>query len=185
MRRQLPSLLIIFVFVSWFAVVSAASFAQSQSPAVAQPAGADASSPSPQPNAVPATPKTSAKVWTNDDIDGLRHGNNLSVTGSSADPKKVSTYSKPYSQEKDPAWYRKQLAPLNAEIEKLDPQIAKLKAFLSGENVSEPTTMHHQLIPTPQDQLKQMEAKRDTDEAKIDDLLDRARHNGIEPGALR
>ena len=64
-------------------------------------------------------------------------------------------------------------------------QIAKLKAFLSGENVSEPTTMHHQLIPTPQDQLKQMEAKRQADAAKIDDLLDRARHNGINPGALR
>ena len=30
-----------------------------------------------------------------------------------------------------------------------------------------------------------MEAKRQADEAKIEDLLDRARHNGIEPGALR
>ena len=88
-------------------------------------------------------------------------------------------------QEKDPAWYRKQLSPLRAEIDKLDPEIAKLKAFLSGENVSDPSTIHRKLVPTPQDQLKQMEAKRQADEAKVEDLLDRARHNGIEPGALR
>jgi hypothetical protein len=41
------------------------------------------------------------------------------------------------------------------------------------------------MVPSPQEQLKQMEAKRQADAAKMDDLLDRARHNGIEPGALR
>jgi hypothetical protein len=30
-----------------------------------------------------------------------------------------------------------------------------------------------------------MEAKRKEDEAKIDDLLDRARHNGVEASALQ
>jgi hypothetical protein len=45
--------------------------------------------------------------------------------------------------------------------------------------------MHRQLVPSPQDQLKQMEAKRQRDAAKVEDLLDRARHNGIKPGALR
>jgi len=48
-----------------------------------------------------------------------------------------------------------------------------------------------QTAPTPispgniLDQLKQMEAKRKEDEAKIDDLLDRARHNGVEASALQ
>jgi hypothetical protein len=64
------------------------------------------------------------------------------------------------SQEKDPAWYRKQLAPLREEIDKLDPQIAKLQAYLSGENVGEQASLHAKMVPTPQEQLKQMEAKR-------------------------
>jgi hypothetical protein len=114
----------------------------------------------------------------------LRNKQGVSVVGNSK-PQNVSATSKAYSQEKDPAWYRKQLEPLRTEIDKLDPEIAKLKAFLSGENVSDPATMHHKLVPSPQDQLKQMEAKRQADEAKMEDLLDSARHNGIEPGALR
>jgi hypothetical protein len=41
------------------------------------------------------------------------------------------------------------------------------------------------MVPSPQEQLTQMEAKRQADAAKMDDLLDQARRNGIEPGALR
>jgi hypothetical protein len=97
----------------------------------------------------------------------------------------VSATSKGYSLEKDPAWYRRQLEPLRAEIEKLDAQIPKMQAFLNGENVGEQASLHPKMVPSPQEQLKQMEAKRQADAAKVDDLLDRARHNGTEPGALR
>jgi hypothetical protein len=33
--------------------------------------------------------------------------------------------------------------------------------------------------------LKKLEARRDKDVATVNDLLDRARHNDIPPGALR
>jgi hypothetical protein len=173
------------VLVSLLAMAPGSCVGQSQPPAATQqPAAESAPPPPPQTQAAPIANAKPAKIWTNDKIGTLRNKNGVSVVGNNS-PQKVSATSKVYSQEKDPAWYRGQLAPLRAEIEKLDPEIARLKAFLSGENISDPATMHHKLVPTPQDQLKQMEAKRLADEAKMEDLLDRARHNGIEPGALR
>jgi hypothetical protein len=172
------------VLVSLLALVPGSICGQSQPAAATQQPAAESAPPPPQAQAAPLANAKPAKVWTNDEIGTLRNKQGVSVVGNSK-PQNVRATSKAYSLEKDPAWYRKQLEPLRAEIDKLDPEIAKLKAFLSGENVSDPATMHRKLVPTPQDQLKQMEAKRETDEAKIEDLLDRARHNGIEPGALR
>jgi hypothetical protein len=105
--------------------------------------------------------------------------------GNNAVAKKAIAPSQSASYQKDPAWYRQQLAPLQANVERLDSQIAKLHEFINGENVSEPQPYRHGPPGNPQDQLKQLEKKRDSDAAKISDLLDSARHNGIEPGALR
>jgi hypothetical protein len=178
----------IFLFallVSVLAVVPGSSHGQSQSPAATQqPSATSPPPPPPQSQAAPSAIAKPAKVWTNDEIDTLRNNQGVSVVGNRT-PQNVSATSKAYSEEKDPAWYRKQLAPLQAEIDRLDAQIAKMQAFLSGENVGEQASLHRRLAPSPQDQLKQMEAKRQADAAKMDDLLDRARHNGIEPGALR
>jgi hypothetical protein len=107
------------------------------------------------------------------------------VVGNNAGAKKTSARSQSNSYEKDPAWYRTQLAPLQAEVGKLDSQIAKLREFLKGGNVSESQPYYHGPPGNPQNQLNQLEKKRQADAAKIDDLLDRARHNSIEPGALR
>lgn len=173
------------VLVLLLAVVQGSVYGQSQAPAATQQPSATSAPPAPpQTQAAPFTNAKPAKVWTNDEVDTLRNNQGVSVVGNRA-PHNVSAASKTYSQEKDPAWYRKQLPPLRAEIDQLDAQIAKLRAFLNGENVGEQASLHRRLAPSPQDQLKQMEAKRQADAAKMDDLLDRARHNGIEPGALR
>lgn len=175
------------VLVSSLAMAPGACFGQSQTPAATeQPAAVSAPMP-PQTSPSASIPNARpAKVWTNDEIDVMHNNHSVSVVGNHA-PQKVSptATTRGYSQDRNPAWYKNQLEPLRAEIEKLNPQIAKLKAFLSGENVSDPTTGHERRNPTPQDQLKQLQAKREADETKIDDLLDRARHNGIEPGQLR
>ena len=119
-----------------------ASICGQSQPAAAtkQPAAESAPPPPPRTQAAPLANAKPAKVWTNDEIDTLRGNHGVSVVGNHT-TQKVSATSKLYSQEKDPAWYRNQLAPLRAEIDKLDPEIAKLKAFLSGENVSDPSTM--------------------------------------------
>lgn len=173
--------------------------AQAQQPAASAPSQSQSPAPSQQTSVVKsqasaapkqATPAPSAKpatVWTNDEVDSLRSGNSVSVVGrtqnvSASAPTKNA---KAIPSEKDPAWYRKQLQPLQAEIDKLDAQIAKLEKFLSGEPVSDPPTAHRQMSPTPQEQLKQLNDKRAKDVQKVNDLLDQARHNDIPPGALR
>jgi hypothetical protein len=182
-------------FVSFFAIVSLPAlvpgsiYAQPQAAdAAQQPAAASvpaaAPVPLPQGEAAPLPNAKPSKVWTNDEIDTLRNKHSVSVVGNHA-PQKVSATTKGYSQEKDPAWYRKQLQPLQAEIEKYDGQIAKLNAFLSGDHVSDPPDPHHMRGLTPQEQLKQLEGKRAKDIEKVNDLMDRARHNDIPPGALR
>ena len=178
----------VFLFasvVSLFVLVLTLAHAQSQSQALPQPPTASAPPQTQQGQATPARQQKPVKVWTNDEVDDLRDGESVSVVGNTPSTKNVSATSKTYSQEKDPAWYRKQLIPLQAEIDRLDPQIAKTQAFLNGENVSEPASIHRQITPSVQDQLKQMEAKRQADSTKKEDLLDLARHNGILPGALR
>jgi hypothetical protein len=191
---RLPSILFCGTLLMFPAFQPASVYGQSQTPA-ADPQPAVATAPATVSASVsasgPATGQAQAaallnakpvKVWTNDEIRTLHDG--ISVVGNHA-PQKVSATSKATAQAKDPAWYRRQIAPLREEIDKLDPQIAKLQAYLSGENVGEQASMHPKMVPTPQEQLKQMEAKRQADEAKLDDLLERARHEGIEPGALR
>jgi hypothetical protein len=150
---------------------------------------AQAQAPAPstaQPQAAPAS-SNPRKVWTNDDVGSLRSNSTVSVVGkaSPVGASKTNTQSQPASYEKDPAWYRKQLAPLQAEVEKLDAQIAKTREFIKGGSASEPQPFYFRPPGDPQDQLNQLEKKRQREAAKIDDLLDRARHNGVEPGALR
>lgn len=186
MRSQTKFLLA--VLVSAIVVAQGLSYGQSQPVASTEPPAATSAAPAQAPRQTPAAPKSNAKpakVWTNDEIDTLRNNHSVSVVGNRTPQNVSAKASIAHSQEKDPGWYRKQLTPLRADIEKLNPQIAKFKAFLSGENVSDPSTMHRQLVPSPTDQLKQMEAKRKEDEAKIEDLLDRARHNGVEASALQ
>jgi len=174
--------------VSSLSVLPASGYGQSQSPAATQqPSATSAPPPAPQAQAAPVANAKPAKVWSNDEINTLHNNQGVSVVGNRT-PQNASAKSKGDSMEKDPGWYRRQLATLRAEIEKLDGQIEQTKAFLSGEKVNDQPASYHAYysVPgNPQNQLKQMEAKRQTDQSKIDDLLDRARHNGIEPGALR
>ena len=186
MRFQ--TLFLFAVLASLLAVVPGSCYGQSQTPAATQQPAATSAPPQPPPaQAAPLANAKPAKVWTNDEIDTLRNNRSVSVVGSGT-PQNMSATSKRYSLEKDPGWYLRQLAPLRAEIEKLDGRIEQTKAFLSGEKVNErPASVNaYFAVPgDPQGQLKQMEARRQADAAKVDDLLDLARHNGIEPGALR
>src|SRR5580704_6951237 len=181
----------IFLFaalVSLHAIVPGTASGQTQQqPASQQPAAVSpqqSSPPEPQ-AAAPSTVKP-AKVWTNDEVGSLRNSPGVSVVGNQT-PQKRSAPSTGYSLDKDPGWYRKQLQPLRADIDRLDAQIEKTKSFLSGEKVNDTTPIRAYVsIPgNPQDQLKQLEDRRQADQSKIDDILDRARHNGVEPGALR
>jgi hypothetical protein len=105
MKRLLSSLSVVLVVVSW------ATHSQSQSQ---PPASSTASAQTPR-----ATGGKAAKVWTNDDVDLLHDQNTVSVVGNNVGTRKSRGASQSTSYEKDPAWYRKQLAPLQAKCRKV------------------------------------------------------------------
>ncbi|MGO9639702.1 MAG: hypothetical protein ACLP1Y_00135 [Candidatus Acidiferrales bacterium] len=164
---------------------SAGAQAQSQSSA------ASAQAPSQQPK--PSQPPK--KVWTNDDLVALREHGGVSVVGNSGEASGGTNVSAPGTtgnppavpKEKDPVWYKKQLAPLYAKLDSLDGQIATVQTALSGDtrgsNSVNMSTFG--MLATPQDQLKQLQQQQQAVQNQIDALLDMARHNGIDPGDLR
>jgi hypothetical protein len=171
------------------AAPAAGQSSQQPTAANAAPAPAVSSTPAAQSQPTPIANAKPAKVWTNEDV-GKLSGDGISVVGKPASPNTSSTSAKPrgYSMEKDPNWYRKQLQPLQAEIDQLNAQIEKTKAFLSGDHVNDTSgtiRAYYGLPGNPQDQLKKLESRRDKDVATVNDLLDRARRNDVPPGALR
>lgn len=153
-----------------------------------QPAAQQGSSES----SVPAKPGKPKKVWTEDDIGSLK--GNVSVVGDASKARKASQKSQKDNQaeaslppEKDPAWYRKQLAPLRARVEQLDAEIRKMRGVQGGKETSDAGRRYNgfDLPMNSQDRMEQLEKKRKDLQAKIDSLEDQARRNGLNPGELR
>jgi hypothetical protein len=170
---------------------AAAGTASVRAQAQSQPSAASAQAPSQQPK--PSQPPK--KIWTNDDLDALREHGGVSVVGNSGGASGGTTASAPgttgnppaVSREKDPIWYKKQLAPLYAKLDVLNQAIANAQAAVSGDTRGSDSvnlgTMG--IMATPQDQLKQLQQQQQAVQDQIDALLDMARHNGVAPGDLR
>jgi hypothetical protein len=153
-------------------------------------------------NAPPAPQK---KVWTNDDIDQIRNqgAGGISVMGPAAPTGTAATQrntseppnsaAKPGAKapalpkEKDPAWYREQLAPLYTALDRINDQIAVAQSAVDGDSRGDSGVSMGVRAPagTPQEQVVALQKELADVQAKIDALLDMARHNDIEPGALR
>jgi len=175
---------------------SALAREQSSSQSQAPPASSQAA---PQQQPKPAPP--AKKVWTNDDIDALREHGGVSVVGGGSAPAPASggpaangantpgapANQPPLPKEKDPAWYRKNLVPLYAKLDALNGQIATAESAVSGDTSGSATVSMDAMgsAATPQQQLTQLQQQQQQVQDQIDNLEDMARHNGIEPGALR
>ncbi len=179
--------------------------ARGQSPSQSQAPAAGSQTPAASPQAAPQQPKPAPpakKVWTNDDVDALREhgGGGVSVVGGAAPAAGGATANGTNApgtganqpppalpKEKDPAWYKKQLAPLYAKRDALDTAIASAEAAVSGDTRGSATVdmTAFGAAATPQDQLKQLQDQKQQVQNLIDALEDMARHNGLEPGSLR
>ncbi len=153
-----------------------------------------------QPAPKPATRKEK-KVWTNEDLEELRGKAHVSVVGqASASPageeakpaasgsEMAGTAGEPYLREKDAQPYRERLAPLRAELERIDSQIRQIRDFLSNPRSEAQAGIvlgQGSMQLTPQNQLEQLERRRRDVQQKIDEIEDQARQNGIPPGSLR
>lgn len=183
--------------------VAGSAPARGQSPSQTQAPAAGSRTPAASPQAAPQQPKPAPpakKVWTNDDVDALREhgGTGVSVVGGAApaadgapangaNTPGTRANQPPLPKEKDPAWYKKQLAPLYAKRDALDTEIANAEAAVSGDTRGSATVdiTASGAAATPQDQLKQLRDQQQQVENLIDALEDMARHNGLEPGSLR
>jgi hypothetical protein len=170
-------------------------------PCLAQSQDSSASTPaSTKPAAAPTPAKTTPadtekkkpkKVWTNDEIGSVR--GTVSVVGdgnqgdSSAAQQKPTASGSGDIRQKQISSYRDQIRQLQSQIDAADKRIAQLKNFKAedsspsgGINMNQPYNM----VPVEQ-QVKQLEDKKKQLHAKIEDVENEARKNGIDSGNLR
>ncbi len=167
-----------------FAQSSDSSSSQSSNPAPAtSPAqAADGSS------TTAADAKKTKKVWTNEDVNGLKDP--VSVVGNSKNLGKAGagTGSGSKADGQYIANAKKELARLQSQLEDTDKQLGDLKDFSAGKAAA--TSSGYQInkgynrVPVDQ-QITNLEAKQKQLQGKIDALLDEARKKGVLPGDLR
>jgi hypothetical protein len=125
--------------------------------------------------------KKAKKVWTDDDLHGL---GGVSVVGSGkANSKGHST-----SGGKDgaPSSYKQQLEKLQAQLDDVNRKLAELHNFNGDSNKDTGIQTNHRLSRgSVSDQIAQFETKKAQITDQMQKIYDEARHNGIEPGALR
>ena len=134
----------------------------------------------------PGTQAPAKKVWTNEDVNGLRDQSVIS-TFSAPGTKSSKPGQKPASKGRDAKWYQEQIGKLQAKIPPLNDQIAALQAAIngkptgSGKDSERPRGVKADSWPVERDQL---EKKRGDIQNQIDALYEEARHNGIPDSAL-
>jgi len=132
----------------------------------------------------PSTTDKPKKVWTNEDVSGMKGP--ISVVGDGKNSKgKTSVQNPP-----DPTYVanvRKQLQKLQDQMADADKELAGLKNFSEGEPVATPDReLHKSYNSQPIDQqMTNLQTKKKDLRSKIDALLDEARKKGVEPGQLR
>jgi hypothetical protein len=168
--------------------------AQSQDSSASAPAAAK---PAPAPPATAkATPaaadkKKPKKVWTNDSVSSIPGG--VSVVGDTNQGDAPQASRKEFSsgaedvRQKQIAGYRDQIRQMQAQIDAADKRIAQLRNFKAedtspsgGINMNQ----RYNMVPL-EDQVKQLEDKKKQLQAKIEDVENEARKNGIDSGDLR
>ena len=139
-----------------------------------------------------AEKKKPLKVWTNEEIGSVK--GNVSVvgdpdpsSGKTADKKLPTATIATQLHQTRIRNYRKQILELQAQINAIDKRVAQLKNF-KGENASPSGGLvpyqSYNMIPI-EEQVKQLEGKKKQLQAKIEDVENDARKNGIDPGELR
>lgn len=167
---------LLFLATSLFVATIAAAKTQSCSPGNATQTPNQTST---------STPPTAKKVWTNDDVSGLRSDAPLSTVGST-DPK-AEVKPAPAVRNRNANAYQARLTRLEAQIPPLERQIAELQAAIEGKPTGDAKTSQRPRGVKADDwnvELQQLEKKRDSIQDQIAALKDEARHHGIPPNTL-
>jgi uncharacterized protein YukE len=159
---------------------AAQSPGQSSGPTAATSSAAPVSAPTPAP------PQPAAKkVWTNEDVGGLREKAPISTVGSTGT--KPGRQIAPGAKNKNAKPYQAQITRLEAQVPPLDSQIADLQAALDGKPTGDEKTSQRPRSVKADDwnvEMQQLKDKRDKIEDQIAALKDEARHQGLAPNTL-
>jgi hypothetical protein len=186
MKGRHACLLAIAILAALAPVRALSSSPQSGAATQSQPAppSSQASAAAPAPSETPPR----KKVWTNDDLAPSRGASASSSARSANSPASDSgtAASEPRSRQGDARWYHEQIAKLKAQIPPLDDKIAPLRAGLKGDDVGSAARPANGGVRRGdwQQQLADLEKKRQDILGRIDALEDEARHKGIAPSEL-
>jgi hypothetical protein len=163
-----------------FFVAAHSAAAQSSNPSPTAPAA------QPPDSAKAADEAKSKKVWTNENISSV--SGTVSVVGNSKGNGKANSNAGKAADAQYIANTRKQLEKLQTQIDETSKQIADLKNFSKGEPPSSSSgiELDRRYAREPIEvQIRSLEDKKKGLQENIDELLDQARKNGVEPGQLR
>jgi len=183
--------LVLFAAACAFFSAAAAPCAPAQSAAPAVPGQSAAPSAAPQaqdPAAATPAPADQKKVWTNEDMGALREDPSISSYNS----RNKQGGQRPAPRQGNPGghtanWYRAQIEKLQAQIPPIDAKIAELQKGINGGSVNDPNTSSR---PIPvhagswQQQVDDLQAKKQNILGRIAGLEDQARHDGIPPNDI-
>lgn len=170
---------------------AAAALAQSSSPSTSPAVPSEEATQSPAPTTTVASDQPPAKkVWTNDDMSGVRDDSGIPNHPAPA-KKPAGVAVKPPASKgpatpkgKDAKWYQDQIAKLQAQLPPLESQISDLQAALSGQSVDAVRKFGWLRPDDWKAQLAQLQQKRDGIFTKIGALEDEARHSGVATNTL-
>lgn len=158
----------------------------SASQATATPPSQSADQQASAPSAANSSAQPAKKVWTNDDVTGLRSSSAISTVGTSgaksakpgAGTPAAAGNAKPYAN---------QIIRLEAELPPLDAKIAELQDALAGKPTGDGKTSSRPSgvkIDSWSDELTRLQQKRDAVQQQIDGLREQARRHGVPNSAL-
>lgn len=173
----------VLLSVAAFLVLAPATALSAQSSEATQ--ARDSSQPTAS-NSATAEPATGKKVWTNDDVSGFLTDPAISTFRSTTAPTRPA---KPLASgpKKSAAWYRDQISKLQAKIPPIDAQMAALQAAIDGKptgDARKSTRPYSVRLDDWSAERDQLGKQRDEITAKIADLQDEARRNGVPANAL-
>lgn len=144
--------------------------------------------PSSAATALQATPATSRKVWTNDNVTELRDNSEIStVGGTSARPGEAYSKTVVGSKAHNAQWYRDQIVKLEAKLPPLDSQIEQLREAIDGKAMGDGKTSSRPWAVKGDSWSREeaeLQDKRNSIASHIDALRDQARHSGVAPNML-
>jgi len=166
-------------------VVGAANAARAQSSSSGTAAPAAGQTAATNGSTATSAPPTGKRVWTNDDVSGLRGESVISTVGSS-DAKSAN---KPATAAKntDAKPYQAKIARLEAQIPPIDSQIAELQAAIDGKPTGDAKTSQRPRGVKADDwsvEMQELQKKRDGIVDQISALRDQARHHGVPANTL-